>query len=94
MTSPPTVQRLDEHEYLVRLNEGDDVIEIQLRATPAVLARIGVVDTDEGRVVDATVSYLLARQRADDLPAKLDLDDVAAAYDGYIEDIRHQVQRS
>lgn len=94
MTSQPMVQRVAEHEYLVRLNEGDDLIEIQLRADPAVLARIGVVDTDEGVIVDATVSFLIARQRADDLPAKLDLEDVAAAYDGFIEDIRHQVQPS
>jgi hypothetical protein len=94
VTGRPTVQRLDDHEYLVRLNEGDDVIEIQLRASPAVLARIGVVDTEEGLVVDATVSYLIARQRADDLPTKLDLEDVAAAYDGYIEHIRDQVRRS
>jgi hypothetical protein len=94
MASQPMVQRVSEHEYLVRLNEGEEFVEIQLRATPAVLARIGVVDTDERRVVDATMAYLIARQRADDLPTKLDLDDVAAAYDGYIEDIRHQVQRS
>jgi hypothetical protein len=70
------------------------VIEIQLSATPAILARIGVVDTDETLVVEATVSYLIARQRADDLPTKVDLDDVAAAYDGYIEHIHHQLQRS
>jgi hypothetical protein len=94
VTSQPKVRRVAEHEYLVMLDEGDDVIEIQVRTTPAVLARIGVIDTDERLVVDATMAFLIARQRADDLPTKLDLADVAAAYDGYIEDIRHQVQRS
>jgi hypothetical protein len=94
MTTQPMVQRVAEHEYLLRLNEGDDVVEIQLRVTPAVLARIAVIDADERLVVDATMAFLIARQRADDLPTKLDLDDVASAYDGYIEDIRHQVQRS
>jgi hypothetical protein len=49
------------------------------------------VDVDETRIIEATVAYLVQRQRADDLPANLDLDDVAAAYDDYVDDIQMQL---
>jgi hypothetical protein len=45
-------------------------------------------DPDETRIIDAPAAYLILRQRADDLPVSLDLGDVAAAYDGFIEHIR------
>lgn len=93
MNEAPVVREIAPHEYLVRLSEGDDLIEIRLRASPAVLTRIGGADIDERLVVDATLSYLIARQRADDLPARLDLEDIAAAYEGYIDDISGQVRK-
>jgi hypothetical protein len=41
----------------------------------------------ETHVVTATVAYLTARQSPDDLPGQLDLDDVLAAYAGYVDDM-------
>ena len=35
--------------------------------------------------------YLIARQSAGDLPEQVDLDAVAAAYDGYFEDPHYQL---
>jgi hypothetical protein len=37
------------------------------------------------------MAYLTARQRPDDLPKQLDLDDIIAAYDGYLDDLRDQI---
>jgi hypothetical protein len=38
-----------------------------------------------------TAAYLIERQSADELPGRLDLDDVLAAYDGYVEDLRDRL---
>ena len=91
MAGQPLVQSLGEHDYLVQVREGEDLVEIRVHATPAVVARIAASETDEDWIIEATAAYLIARQRADDLPATLDLDDVAAAYDGYIDDLRGQL---
>jgi hypothetical protein len=87
----PQVEPLGEHNYLVRVREGADAVEIRVHASPTVVHRIAVVDTDETRIIEATAAYLIHRQRADDLPVTLDLDDVAAAYDGYIDDVRTEL---
>lgn len=87
----PQVESLGEHHYVVRARQGDDTVEIRVHATPAVIARLTGDETDETRIIQATAAYLLARQRADDLPAQLDLDDVAAAYTGFEDDLRRRL---
>lgn len=37
------------------------------------------------------MAYLTVRQRPDDLPPQLDLDDVIAAYDDYLDDVRNEI---
>jgi hypothetical protein len=91
MANQPHVEALGDHNFLIRVREGEDTIEIRVHASPGVVQRMAVVDADENRIVEATAAYLIQRQRADDLPATLDLDDVAAAYDGYIDDIHTQL---
>lgn len=91
MAEKRQVQPLGAHNYRVRVREGEGLIEIRVHATAAVVARIAVLDTDEDWIIEPTAAYLIARQRADDLPATLDLDDVAAAYDDYVEDLRRQL---
>lgn len=84
----PRIEDVGDHEYLVRIDLDEDIVTVRVRATPAVIADASGTEADEQRVVAATVDYLTARQRADDLPAELDLDDVVAAYDGYIDHLR------
>jgi hypothetical protein len=91
MTSQPQVEKLGEHRYLVRVRQGEDIIEIRVNATPAVTGRLSADEADEARIVEAAAAYLIARQRADDLPPQLDLDDIAAAYDGFEDDLRRQL---
>ena len=77
------VEALGDHDYLVRFKQDEDTVVVRVHADPAVVAQIA---DDEQRVVEATAAYLIARQSADDLPEHVDLDAVAAAYDGYVED--------
>ncbi len=90
MTDATTVEVLGDHAYALHLEDAEGgAVEIRVYASPDVVDRImAVTRTDEHRIVEATTAYLIARQRADDLPTFLELDDVAAAYDGYIEDMR------
>jgi hypothetical protein len=84
----PVLEALGDHDYLVRFAQDEDIVVVCMHADPAVVAQIG---DDEQRVVEATAAYLIARQSADDLPEQVDLDTVAAAYDGYIADLHHQL---
>ena len=91
----PQVESLGDHDYLVRVCQGENTTEIRMHASSSVVHRIGVADTDpdEARIIEATAAYLIQRQRSDDLPISLDLDDVAAAYDGYVADVHMQLSR-
>ena len=84
----PAVEALGDHDYLVRLQQGEDTVVLRVHADPAVVERIA---EEEQRVVEATAAYLIARQSVDELPEQVDLDDVAAAYDGYVEDLQRQL---
>jgi hypothetical protein len=86
MAGEPYVQALGEHNYLLRVVEGEDAIEIRIYASPTIVGLLPP-GTDETHVVEATAAYLMHRQLAVDLPASLDLDDVAAAYDDYLTDL-------
>lgn len=91
MLDQPKVETIGPHRYLVRARQGEDVVEIEVYATPSVIARLCRGESDEVRIIEAAAAYLLARQRADDLPAQLDLDDVAAAYEGFEDDLRRRL---
>ena len=84
----PALEALGDHDYLVRLQQGEGTVVLRVHADPAVVERIA---DEEQRVVEATAAYLIARQSVDELPEQVDLDDVAAAYDGYVEDLQRQL---
>jgi hypothetical protein len=88
MSVEPTLESLGDHDYLVRFPQNDDTVVLRMYADPAVVEQIA---DDEQRVVEATAAYLIERQSADDLPEQIDLDEVAAAYDGYIDDLHRQL---
>jgi hypothetical protein len=84
----PAIEALGDHDYLVRFAQDEVTVVVRVHADPAVVAQIA---DDEQRVVEATAAYLIARQSADDLPEHVDLDTVAAAYDGYVADLHRQL---
>jgi hypothetical protein len=91
MSDQPKVEALGEHRYLVHARQDEEDIRIRLDATPSVIARLATGEADETRIVEAAAAFLIARQRADDLPSQLDLDDVVAAYDGFEDDLRRRL---
>ena len=86
----PLLEALGDHDYLVRFAQDEGTVVVRMHADPAVVAQIS---DDEQQVVAATAAYLIARQSADDLPEQVDLDTVAAAYDGYVADLHRQLTR-
>ncbi|BBZ03203.1 hypothetical protein MCHIJ_26400 [Mycolicibacterium chitae] len=92
-----SIESLGDHDYLVWVELDEDLdaaaVTLRVRADPAVVTQISGAEADERRVVAATIDYLTARQRADDLPGDVDLQDVAAFYDGYVDELQEQLRR-
>lgn len=84
------IDPLGDHDYLVRAALDDEVVTIRVHAAPEIVAGIAGEKADELKVVAATVDYLGQRQRFDELPGQLGLDDVADAYDDFVRDLRRQ----
>lgn len=87
----PRTEPLGDHYYLAHFSDSDDIVDIRLHASRIVLERLAVTSADEARGVKATAAHLVQRQRANDLPTSLDLDDVAAAYGDYIDEIHRRL---
>lgn len=85
------IEQTGEHEYLVRLTEAEDQVQFLIRAEPPVLARLGFQPAQEAQVVTATAALLIRRQLAADLPEVVDLDDVAAGYEDYLDELTQAV---
>jgi hypothetical protein len=84
---PLPIVHIGEHDYLVRLTEGEDEVEFRIRAAPATVARLGFQPDQEPQVVAATAAFLTRHQLAADLPDLVELDDVLAVYDDYAEEL-------
>ncbi|MGP3991813.1 hypothetical protein [Streptomyces sp. 3N207] len=87
------VQALGDHEYLVVIRSGASETESRFRASPDVLDAVGPDSATEERVVRETAAFLLTHQPLIDLPSMIYLEDVAAAYDGYLDQLRQRVAR-
>jgi hypothetical protein len=73
------------HQYVVRLRDGDDVSESWFNITPEVLERLRVGAGNEEDVVRRTAEFLAERQDVADYPAVVELEDVIATYDDYLD---------
>lgn len=82
------VEALGEHEYLVTIRNGEESSQSRLLASQGILEQLGVDSSMEQTVIRETTAFLLEHQPAVDLPPAIDLDDVAAAYDDYVEELR------
>lgn len=87
MTKQLHIEPLGGHDYLVRVREGEEQVDILIQASPDIVQRPGFGGLAEARIVEATAEFLIERQFAADLPQALDLDDVAAAYDNYLSEL-------
>jgi hypothetical protein len=87
----PRIEDVGDHRFLVTMAAEDETVQIEVYVDPAVLDSVGVAPTDEQRLVYAAFVFLLERQRADELPSQLALDEVAAVYDGFLDDVRARI---
>lgn len=86
--SQPVLEALGDHDYLLRFTQDYDARGGARVCRSTVVAQIAA---DETRVVAATADYLIARQSLKDLPEQVDLDEVAAAYDDYVDDLHNRL---
>ena len=83
MDGKPRDEPMDDQRYLVSATSDDDDVQIVVAITTEVRKWGHRRGYDEQSVVEAAIAYLIARQRVDELPAKLFLEDVDAAYDDF-----------
>ncbi|MGW3045554.1 hypothetical protein ACWC9T_37280 [Kitasatospora sp. NPDC001159] len=88
------VEPLGDHEYLLRARAGEEVVESRFRASEAVAEQLHATSADEQRLVEETAEFLAERQPVIDLPPMVDLDDVAACYDDYLEQLDQRLASS
>ena len=85
MSTSIEIETQGEHQYVVRLRDDDEVCETWFNITPALLDHVRVNDEDEERVVRRTAEFLVAHQSVADFPDIVELEDVIATYDDFIE---------
>jgi hypothetical protein len=88
MTDPMGIESQGNHEYLVRLSDGGEVVESWFRLAPEVLAELDLGEVDETTVVRRTADFLLRHQGVADFPTVVELEDVLASYDDYAAALR------
>ncbi|PWI40978.1 hypothetical protein [Streptomyces sp. ICBB 8177] len=88
MSDQCDIEPLGGHEYLVRVHHRSEVVESRFQATDRVMADLKAGARDERRVIEATMDFLREKKSADELPQLVDLDDVAASYDDYVDAVR------
>ena len=86
-----SVELVIDHEYRVRIGNGGDTVESEFVVDPDVLTELGLDPGDERRIVEHTAQFLADHQPVTDFPALVYLDEVAAAYHDYPDDLRRRL---
>jgi hypothetical protein len=89
MSEEPDITAQGNHEYLITWQSEEETTESWVHITPGLLEELGV-RTDEEQVVRRTAAFLADRQDAADMPAIIELEDVAASYDDYLAQLTRQ----
>lgn len=86
------IESLGDHDYIVRAQHKTGVTESRVQADPSVIDRLDLPMEKEQRVVEETAAFLAERQPVVDLPQLIDLEDVAAAYDDYLDELSRRLR--
>ncbi|MGO4618049.1 hypothetical protein AB4305_31425 [Nocardia sp. 2YAB30] len=86
-----SVEFVIDHEYRVRIGNGGDTMESEFVVDPDVLTELGLDPSDERRIVEHTARFLADHQPVIDFPALVYLDEVAAAYRDYPDELRRRL---
>ncbi|MCX8454479.1 hypothetical protein [Paenarthrobacter ureafaciens] len=81
-------ERVNEDEYLVRWASEGQTGESVVRVNPDFLAEVGLRDFEQQAVVEETAELLAERQPVIDFPLTVDLEEIAAAYEDFAEQLR------
>jgi hypothetical protein len=85
MATSIDIETQGEHQYVVQLRDDDEVAEAWFTITPSILDRLRRGDEDEEHFVRRTAEFLVQHQGVADFPGIVDLEDVLATYDDYVE---------
>jgi hypothetical protein len=70
-------------QFVVRLEDGEEVGEAWFNLTPEILEQLHVADGEHEQFVRRTAEFLLEHQSVADFPDIVELEDVLATYDDY-----------
>jgi hypothetical protein len=88
MATSIEIETQGEHQYVVQLRDDDEMTESWFTITPSILERLRTGDEDEAHFVRRTAEFLVQRQGVADFPDIVDLEDVMATYDDYVDYLR------
>ncbi|MPQ98821.1 hypothetical protein GB931_13005 [Modestobacter sp. I12A-02628] len=79
------IESQGDHQYVVRLEDQGETVETWFRLTPEALDKLGADDEDEEDLVRRTVTFLSKHQDVADFPDTVEIEDVIASYDDYLD---------
>ncbi|MFJ4287813.1 hypothetical protein ACIPY0_19390 [Paenarthrobacter nicotinovorans] len=86
------IELVNQNEYLVRWASEGQSGESLVHTNPDFLAEAGLEGFDELLIVEETATYLAEHQPVIDFPQTVDLEEIAAAYTGYTEQLKQRLQ--
>jgi hypothetical protein len=86
------IELVNDNEYAVQSEAEGQTVESLFRTDPDFLERIGLAEADAKRVVEETARFLAEHQSVIDFPSVVDLEDIAAAYEDYPQQLRKRLE--
>lgn len=86
------IEPVNQNEYRVRWRSEGQTGESLVHTNPDFLAEAGLDSFDEQLVVEETTTYLAEHQPVIDFPQTVDLEEIAAAYGDYAEQLKARLQ--
>jgi hypothetical protein len=85
------IDPVNDNEYAVRSESEGQSVESLFRIDPDYLERLGLAEAGGIRIVEETARFLAERQPVIDFPPMIDLEDIAAAYEDYPQQLRNRL---
>ena len=86
------IELVNQNEYRVSAEAEGQNVESLIRSDPGFLAGIGLGSFEEQAVIEETSRFLAEHQSVIDFPPVIDLEDIAAAYDDYADQLRARLE--
>ncbi|XAS72073.1 hypothetical protein VUN82_23875 [Micrococcaceae bacterium Sec5.1] len=86
------VELVNQDEYLVRWASEGQTGESVFRITPEFLAEAGLDGQDGQFITEETANFLAEHQPVIDFPQTMDLEEVAAAYPDFAQQLRSRLE--